>query len=133
MGKYTNNPKAGGAGGGGDEEKEEDDGGQGSHFMVGAIKMIPMSQSAVYHCVFQFFDHTGCGAENQQRQKDKVKLFMHKTKQQQISPNSKQFRYKLQFQKESKKELAESREHAHNPIQVILKKHQIKQNVLTTK
>ena len=78
MGKYTNNPKAGGAGGGGDEEKEEDDGGQGSHFMVGAIKMIPMSQSAVYQCVLQFFDHTGCGAENQQRQKDKVKLFMHK-------------------------------------------------------
>ena len=60
----------GGGGGGG--------GGQGCHFMVGAIKMIPMSQSAVYQCVLQFFDHTGCGAENQQRQKDKVELFMHK-------------------------------------------------------
>ena len=45
--------------------------------------------------------------------------FYAQTKQQQISPNSKQFRYKLQFQKESKKELAESRERAHNPIQVI--------------
>ena len=95
--------------------------------------MISMRPSAVYQSVLQFFEYPGCGAENQQRQKDKVKLFMHKTKQQQISPNSKQFRYKLQFQKESKKELAESRERAHNPIQVILKKHQIKQNVLTTK
>ena len=26
--------------------------------------------------VLQFFQYTGCGAENQQRQKDKVKLFM---------------------------------------------------------
>ena len=94
--------------------------------------MISMRQSAVYQSVFQFLEYTGCGAENQQRQKDKVKLFMHKKN----SDSSRQFqnknRYKLQFQKESKKELAESRERAHNPIQVILKKQQTEQNVLTT-
>ena len=78
MGKYTKNPKAGGAGAGGDEEEEDGDGGQSSHFTVGAIKMISMRQSAVYQSVFQFLEYTGCGAENQQRQKDKVKLFMHK-------------------------------------------------------
>ena len=77
MGKYTNNPKAGGAGAGagGDEEEEDGDGGQSSHFTVGAIKMISMRQSAAYQYVLQFFEYTGCGAENQQRQKDKVKLF----------------------------------------------------------
>ena len=78
MGKYTNNPKAGGAGagGGGGEEEEDGDGGQSSHFTVGAIKMISMRQSAAYQYVLQFFEYTGCGAENQQRQKDKVKLFL---------------------------------------------------------
>ena len=82
MGKYTNNPKAGGAGGVGDTEEEDGDGGQSSHFTVGAIRMISMRQSAaVYQSVFQFLEYTGCGAENQQRQKDKVKLFMHKKKQ----------------------------------------------------
>ena len=75
MGKYTNNPKAGGPAAGGDKE-EDGDGGQSSHFTVGAIKMISMRQSAVYQSVFQFLEYTGCGAENQQRQKDKVKLFL---------------------------------------------------------
>ena len=37
-----------------------------------------MRPSAVYQSVLQFFEYSGCGAENQQRQKDKVKLFMHK-------------------------------------------------------
>ena len=78
MAKYTNNPKAGGAGAGagGDEEEEDGDGGQSSHFTVGAIKMISMRQSAAYQSVLQFFEYTGCRAENQQRQKDKVKLFL---------------------------------------------------------
>ena len=34
-------------------------------------------------------------------------------------------RYKLQFQKESKKELAESRERAHNPIEVSFQLHSL--------
>ena len=38
-----------------------------------------MRQSAAYQYVLQFFEYTGCGAENQQRQKDKVKLFLNKT------------------------------------------------------
>ena len=42
----------------------------------------------------------------------------HSNKKNVVSFKIPLIRYKLQFQKESKKELAESRERAHNPIEV---------------